>query len=560
MEGDPEFKHVCKSCSKSFPCGRSLGGHMRSHQANNSPAETDEKQLSLNTKKLSSSISSTGALTPTNSNNGGYGLRENPKKTWRLSEPSEGTSLHEKLCRECGQSFNSWKALFGHMKRHTEKERVPDNSLEDQDSRTSDDRKLVMDSESDGEVIITNRRRRSERRKRYIVASAATSSSLSFANAASCVSEIEQEQEEVAMCLMMLSRDVVGHNRGALDYVAESSDNRSRTDVKNPSSDTKRVVKLEKVKENNFESGSLGRGELHPLDQSKTELSSSGKNSRNRSRMDNSDEIRKFKAENKSESEVPELSMAKDSAKAAGFDRIQKKSFKCDKGKRKISDCDDPELRVKSLKKLTDGFPESGKVLDCREKSKFECTICNKIFHSYQALGGHKASHNKTKENSASRKESGANGVAAEVSPSPVGNSDDKLVKSCKIEKGSVDGTTHLSGQKVEVSNESNKGKKQHECPICLRVFQSGQALGGHKRSHLLATNTRSLVAPKPIPEIRDLLDLNLPAPAEDHKDHRGDQEGEEVEEEEGSSHVSFSSWWVGSNPNNHVALTGLNC
>ncbi|KAI6675650.1 hypothetical protein NL676_003556 [Syzygium grande] len=556
MEEDPEFKHVCKLCIKSFPCGRSLGGHMRSHQTNNSPAEADEKQLSLNTKKLSSSIGSTGALTPTNSNNGGYGLRENPKKTWRLSELSEDTSLHEKLCRECGHRFNSWKALFGHMKRHSEKERVPDNSLEDRDSRTSDDRKLVMDSESDGEVVITNRRRRSERRKRYNVATAATSSSLSFANAASCVSEIEQEQEEVAMCLMMLSRDVVGHNRGALDYVADSSDNRSRTDVKNPSPDLKKVVKLEKVKESNFESGSLGCGELHQLDQSKTELSSSGKNSRHRSRMDNLNEIRKFKAENKSECEVPDLSMVKDSAKPAGLDRIQKKSFKSDKSKRKFSDCDDPELRVKSLKKLTDGFPESGKVLDCREKSKFECTICNKIFHSYQALGGHKASHNKTKENSASRKESSANSPAAEVSPAPVDNSDDKLMKSCKIEMGSVDGPTHLSGPKIGVNNELNKCKKQHECPICLKVFASGQALGGHKRSHLLATNTRSLIVPKLIPETRRFLDLNLPAPAEDHKDRREDKE----EEEEGSSHVSFNSWWVGSNTNNHVALAGLNC
>ncbi|MCD7455093.1 hypothetical protein HAX54_026996 [Datura stramonium] len=30
-------------------------------------------------------------------------------------------------------------------------------------------------------------------------------------------------------------------------------------------------------------------------------------------------------------------------------------------------------------------------------KIKFECTTCNKSFHSYQALGGHRASHKNTK-------------------------------------------------------------------------------------------------------------------------------------------------------------------
>ncbi|BAT79671.1 hypothetical protein VIGAN_02259000 [Vigna angularis var. angularis] len=46
MEEDQEVKHSCKFCSKSFPCGRSLGGHMRSHVTNVS-SET-EKVSSFN--------------------------------------------------------------------------------------------------------------------------------------------------------------------------------------------------------------------------------------------------------------------------------------------------------------------------------------------------------------------------------------------------------------------------------------------------------------------------------------------------------------------------------
>ncbi|KAI9086115.1 hypothetical protein K1719_031948 [Acacia pycnantha] len=44
-------------------------------------------------------------------------------------------------------------------------------------------------------------------------------------------------------------------------------------------------------------------------------------------------------------------------------------------------------------------FKFLGSVLDSNKSSnrrgKFECTTCNKIFDSYQALGGHRASHKK---------------------------------------------------------------------------------------------------------------------------------------------------------------------
>ncbi|WCJ28251.1 C2H2-like zinc finger protein [Euphorbia peplus] len=69
----------------------------------------------------------------------------------------------------------------------------------------------------------------------------------------------------------------------------------------------------------------------------------------------------------------------------------------------------------------------------------FECKTCKKTFTSFQALGGHRASHKK---------------------PKLTVSGEDKLV------------------------GETVKAKKTHECSICGVEFALGQALGGHMRRH----------------------------------------------------------------------------
>ncbi|KAK8564250.1 hypothetical protein V6N13_005514 [Hibiscus sabdariffa] len=71
-------------------------------------------------------------------------------------------------------------------------------------------------------------------------------------------------------------------------------------------------------------------------------------------------------------------------------------------------------------------------------KLVYRCSVCNKGFPSYQALGGHKASHRK---------------------PSSTDGGDPST------------GAARGSG-------------KAHECGICHKTFPTGQALGGHKRRH----------------------------------------------------------------------------
>ncbi|KAL0348306.1 UNVERIFIED_CONTAM: Zinc finger protein AZF2 [Sesamum angustifolium] len=75
----------------------------------------------------------------------------------------------------------------------------------------------------------------------------------------------------------------------------------------------------------------------------------------------------------------------------------------------------------------------------------YRCNVCDKVFPSYQALGGHKASH-RSKPPTAT--------VTATVETSKY-----------------TSGTNYSSG-------------RPHACSICHKTFPTGQALGGHKRKH----------------------------------------------------------------------------
>ncbi|XP_020213075.1 zinc finger protein ZAT11 [Cajanus cajan] len=78
---------------------------------------------------------------------------------------------------------------------------------------------------------------------------------------------------------------------------------------------------------------------------------------------------------------------------------------------------------------------------------EFECKTCNRKFSSFQALGGHRASHKR-------QKLEGEEGLKEEA-------------KTLKL---------------------WNK-PKMHECSICGLGFSLGQALGGHMRKHRATMN-----------------------------------------------------------------------
>ncbi|XP_062001336.1 zinc finger protein ZAT4-like [Rosa rugosa] len=127
-------------------------------------------------------------------------------------------------------------------------------------------------------------------------------------------------------------------------------------------------------------------------------------------------------------------------------------------------------------------------------RGKYKCETCKKVFKSYQALGGHRASHKKIKAAAAAAANPNPNRIVYEPEPDPKIN--------------------HNAG--------SSSFAKTHQCPVCFRVFSSGQALGGHKRSHVTGSaainNTHHHTPPvKSLAKLGDnMIDLNLPAPVDD--------------------------------------------
>ncbi|OIW12789.1 hypothetical protein TanjilG_24722 [Lupinus angustifolius] len=76
----------------------------------------------------------------------------------------------------------------------------------------------------------------------------------------------------------------------------------------------------------------------------------------------------------------------------------------------------------------------------------FECKTCNRQFPSFQALGGHRASHKKLRL---------------------MGQEKDQMVHDSPTPKA-----------------------KTHECSICGLEFAIGQALGGHMRRHRVPSSS----------------------------------------------------------------------
>ncbi|XP_040993307.1 zinc finger protein ZAT5-like [Juglans microcarpa x Juglans regia] len=145
-----------------------------------------------------------------------------------------------------------------------------------------------------------------------------------------------------------------------------------------------------------------------------------------------------------------------------------------------------------------------------------QCKTCNRTFPSFQALGGHRASHKKPKAM-----------VGQEIRKAPI-TPFTEYPEEARFKRNSSSPSKPL--QTANIKGMHGNKAKIHECSICGLEFMSGQALGGHMRRHRPASTSSQVamsidaisttmedsqhVEVKP----RNILslDLNLPAPEED--------------------------------------------
>ncbi|CAJ2672496.1 unnamed protein product [Trifolium pratense] len=164
----------------------------------------------------------------------------------------------------------------------------------------------------------------------------------------------------------------------------------------------------------------------------------------------------------------------------------------------------------------------------------YECKTCNRCFPSFQALGGHRASHSKPNK-------ANCNNIVTqqkqEVTTSPFVDDHYDPTMNTILSLQAFTAATPIT----TITTTATKKSKVHECSICGAEFSSGQALGGHMRRHrtLVSTSTmtttttttpsvslsigsrspKSHEAKKPRINYGLKLDLNLPAPEVDQRD-----------------------------------------
>ncbi|KAL2630643.1 hypothetical protein R1flu_015329 [Riccia fluitans] len=133
---------------------------------------------------------------------------------------------------------------------------------------------------------------------------------------------------------------------------------------------------------------------------------------------------------------------------------------------------------------------------------KYQCNTCKRSFRSHQALGGHRASHKKVKgcfartnvgELESHEEETSDEVLRSEeqlptelndVSHSDGDDKDRQLISVSKDESSTADIVVHPSGAAGAAAAAASTKKGAHRCTECGRCFDSGQALGGHKRCH----------------------------------------------------------------------------
>ncbi|XP_054808504.1 uncharacterized protein LOC129310630 [Prosopis cineraria] len=519
-----EKKFVCKYCNKKYPSGKSLGGHIKTHmttehsssQSKKGRTNADDSVVKFDDgRKRKRDFGSEEAA----SENPIFGLRENPKKTTRFVHSNNAASQQERFCKECGKGFLSLKALCGHMACHSEKDKGTTNKFQNNSGPGFGmKQKLVVDSQSDTETSAPNHPRRS-RRMRFKTVNTDKNDQPSFvslANGSSSVSEVEQEQEEVARCLMLLSKD--SSHRGRFVFPAESSENNSVVvEAKSPSVDT--------IPLNNGKKSCVYNGfeivekvvQYNDMKLKSAEIVDS----------DNSDSGYFRNGHKKLD-----LDVSIDGYPRNGGFKTPKLEVRSG---REFYQNYDAELRKKMLIKNRGGTRSNEPrklILEDVDYNTTKKGATRKEFINWRKRRCYDSLRQNNSVGVTCKRT--PNGFYNEGSLNPESLNSEKIISGSKdsadeSDESSTDtdaspaprphGSKVINGKKTSKFKKKLKSKKSrdHECPICYKIFKSGQALGGHKRSHFVGGSEENTVVIKHGPPLVPcLIDLNLPAPVDD--------------------------------------------
>ncbi|XP_022149092.1 uncharacterized protein LOC111017588 [Momordica charantia] len=459
MENSRETKFVCNFCNKSYPCGKSLGGHIRIHK-NEKSTRVAEKQkertsivkLQVPTDRRRSKRDSESEVGNGNSSSG-YGLRENPKITQRFAD-SGFSSRQDRFCRECGKGFQSSDTLCWHLACNSENERES-KRLEYHYRITHQNPELVANRSVSPERV-----------------------------------------REAAMCLMMMSKASRFSGLEGLYSVAESSDSKSSSrhfrESDTSASNSNGGLEMKEV------TGRINKLEVSEYGGDNSDYENFRKEARKKVKLKVSvsgplidEDYKKPDVKVGVRIGGSSADILKNSVKTKkNDDRVHTSSYKYELRKRLKNDSYSPDLWEGSNKKISNG-----------------CSIHSEIVHSH-----HRESHTRMSNGCEWTHPSGEN-IINTANNSSISTPARELI-ACSSGKDK-------SHQDTSGNEEKKLGpKRKHKCPICFKAFKSGQALGGHKRSHVVGSLEDASIVTRQEP-ITGLIDLNVPAPMEDEESGR---------------------------------------
>lgn len=445
-----------------------------------------------------------------------YALRRNPKRSQRFmdqdftaeaaaasipAKKSSSTYNPDGLpegCSVCGKRFQSWKALFGHMRCHPSRTwrgcRPPkEGDKQQQQGTSSADWQLISTRRKDvplPNAVSQESDSASEAERRVGAEPTGHGKSAAAAAAAAAASDNESDTQSIEGAYLHNGHNV--ERQPSSPHLSFMTNKRSRTKrarhgVRSQHSVTKTEVVPPITPAENDEmehETAMGLMMLASKDGAKD------MNWLGPAAMTASDEARQSLLESAlSETERDDLDEQLDDENASDYDNeyAQKEDHVVqlyNKGKGKLDALDNVSLCEEN--------EEGGEVEAGSTKPKYMCNTCKRVFKSHQALGGHRASHKKVKGCFAKTNVSdGGQENPDEEMISEEFRSDDQLPSDLQDHSQSEgDGKERQfsalskedSGEFLNVNNKNKS--KGHVCTICGRAFSSGQALGGHKRCH----------------------------------------------------------------------------